>query len=500
MNLSEEQKIAFQKFKQGKNIMITGPGGTGKSKLIKHLVFHARQNKQKIQVTALTGCAAILLGTSAKTIHSWSGIRLGKGDKADIVKQAMKNKKARNSWRSIQILIIDEASMMSMKIFNTLNLLGQTLRNNSQPFGGIQIIMVGDFYQLPPIETPNEPDTGMFCFESQDYFKIFPPENHIVLRKIFRQSDPTYIKILNEIREGELSEESKETLKPYLKRIYDPSQYNGATLTKLFPIRARVDAMNKALFEELEDESKKYDAQINTNNVTYKETGKAIEAEKLVECYSLSKTEVDAEIQNLLSSTPCIEKLELKIGAAIMCNANISLEDGICNGSQGVIISFMGDHPKVKFANGCVMVMELHHWQSEQYPTISVSQFPLQLAWALTIHKIQGTTLKMAQIDIGKDIFAYGQTYVALSRIQSLDGLYLSSFMPDRVKADPRVKSFYKVIEQVQKQHTLEPEPQQELTQESTVSQKATCKKEIKSIFEKFACEDPTVKVIKLDS
>jgi ATP-dependent DNA helicase PIF1 len=503
MNLSEEQRIAFQKFKKGKNIVITGPGGTGKSKLIKHLVYHARLDKKKVQVTALTGCAAILLGTAAKTIHSWSGIRLGKGAKLDVVKQAMKNKKSRNAWKSTQILIIDEASMMSMKIFDILNTLGQTARNNSEPFGGIQIVMVGDFYQLPPIETYSEPETGMFCFESQDYFKIFPKENHIVLKKIFRQTDPAYIKILNEIREGELSEESKETLKPYLKRNYDPDEHNGAILTKLFPIRARVDAMNKALFEELPDVAKDYDSSITTNNAVYLETGKAIESERLVECYGLSKTEIDMEIQNLVSSTPCVEKLQLKIGAAVMCNANIALEHGICNGSQGTIIDFVGEHPKVKFVNGCVMVMDLHHWQSEQYPTISISQFPLQLAWALTIHKIQGTTLKMAQIDVGKDIFAYGQTYVALSRIQSLDGLYMSSFMPDRVKADPRVKGFYKHIETVK--HTLEPEPESQLEVESIESSSNVKRgNEIsnittKSMFAQFAC-DSNVKIIKLDS
>jgi ATP-dependent DNA helicase PIF1 len=158
------------------------------------------------------------------------------------------------------------------------------------------------------------------------------------------------------------------------------------------------------------------------------------------------------ELQQLINSCPCVQELELKKGATVMCNANIDMEMGICNGSQGVIIDLVGEskRPKVKFTNGVIMVMDIHHWQSEEYPTLSVSQYPLQLAWALTIHKIQGTTLKMAQMDIGKDIFAYGQSYVALSRIESLDGLYLSSFMSNRVRAHPKVKEFYSRIPEVE--------------------------------------------------
>lgn len=492
MNLSEEQNLAFNKFKKGQNLVITGPGGTGKSKLIKHLVNHSLLYKKKVQVTALTGCAAILLGTAAKTIHSWAGIKTCRGEKTEIIKQAVKNKKVRNNWNSIKVLIIDEASMMSMKMFNVLNKLAQAIRNSTDPFGGIQVVLVGDFYQLPPIETPNEPDTGMFCFESSDYFKAFPLQNHVVLKKIFRQNDPVYIKILNEIRQGELSEESKEILKPYLKRSFNSTEHNGAILTKLFPVRNRVDAMNKALFEELEDAPKTYQAIHKTNNTIYIDTSKSIESDRLRECQALTMRDVENEVQMLMMNTPCIENLELKIGAAVMCNANIALESGICNGTQGTIMDFVGQNPKVKFANGIVMVMEPHHWQSEQYPTISISQYPLQLAWALTIHKIQGTTLKMAQIDIGKDIFAYGQTYVALSRIQSLDGLYLSSFMPDRVKADPRVKDFYKKLESIEDE-TVDDETVDDEIIENEIVEDTT-----KSIFEKFAC-DSTVKVIKLN-
>ncbi len=141
-----------------------------------------------------------------------------------------------------------------------------------------------------------------------------------------------------------------------------------------------------------------------------------------------------------------------------MCTVNLDMERGICNGSQGVVTGFVGTDikPEVKFANGVTLVIGQHTWQSSDYPTIAIAQFPLQLAWAMTIHKIQGATLARAQIDIGNVIFEYGQTYVALSRIQSLDGLYLAGFNPGRIKANPRVKLFYAQM-QTKNEITVDP-------------------------------------------
>ncbi len=448
MSLSKEQQYAFDKYKKGENILLTGPGGTGKSKLIRNFINYSMSINSKVQVTALTGCAAILLGVNAKTIHSWSGIRTAKGKPDQIIQQALRSKRIRRNWTSIKTLIIDEASMMSVKVFDLLNKMAKSAKYNEKPFGGIQIVLVGDFYQLPPIETPNEPETGMFCFQSQDWSNVIPIQNHIELTKIFRQRDSEYIKILNEIRIGEISEESKDTLKKYVKREYNKEDYNDAALTKLFPLRNTVDMINTSMFNQLEDEPTKYNLTKSTDNTTYLDSGTSIEREKLQACNNLSISEIEVELQQLISSTPCVEELLLKKGAAVMCNANISMEHGICNGTQGIILDLIGEEklPRVKFANGVIMVISKHHWQSEQYPSISICQYPLQLAWALTIHKIQGTTLKMAQMDIGKDIFAYGQTYVALSRIESLDGLYLSEFKPDRIRAHPKVKEFYSKI------------------------------------------------------
>ena len=175
----------------------------------------------------------------------------------------------------------------------------------------------------------------------------------------------------------------------------------------------------------------------------------------------MTATEKEYEINSLLSSAQCSEHLKLKVGSLVMCTANIDMENGICNGSQGIIIDLVGQDksPKIRFSNGVIMLMPKHHWQSTDYPSIAIKQYPLQLAWALTIHKIQGATLNMAQMDVGTSIFEYGQTYVAMSRVKSLDGLYLSDFNPNKIRANPAVLQFYKTIPEIEYIEADEAEP-----------------------------------------
>lgn len=449
MLLSKEQNYALYKFKKGENLVITGPGGTGKSKLIKHLVDYNLSINRSTQVTALTGCASLLLGLNAKTIHSWSGIRLCKGSNDEIIKKAVNNKKTKKSWKSVHTLIIDEASMMSAKMLHVLNSIGQEIRGNTQPFGNIQVVLTCDFFQLPPVATPSDDESGKFCFECDIYNFIFPWKNHIVLTKVFRQQDQEYIEILNEIRTGEVSDKTVNILKKYVNRPYNKNEYEGMSLTKLYPIRSRVDEINEAMFNEINEETHVFNAEQFVNGIMDLQTKKPIDPERLRLCNGLSNTEKENELQFLINNTPCINKLELKIGATVMCTANIDLSIGICNGSQGMIIGFVNGAPQVRFQNRIIIVMEKHYWASETYPSIYIGQYPLMLAWAITIHKIQGTTLSMAEMDIGQNIFACGQTYVALSRIKSLDGLYLSYFDPKKVKANQKVKDFYAKIPEI---------------------------------------------------
>ena len=166
--LSIEQECALQQFENGDNLFITGEGGTGKTLLIRHLVQAAKHNGRKIQVCAMTGFAALLLNCNARTIHSWSGIKLGKGELNSIVESIIYNHVARNMWRNTDILIVDEVSMMSKRIFDILSHVGKKVRKcYDKPFGGLQLIFVGDFFQLPPVATNDALDGDeSFCFES----------------------------------------------------------------------------------------------------------------------------------------------------------------------------------------------------------------------------------------------------------------------------------------------------------------------------------------------
>jgi ATP-dependent DNA helicase PIF1 len=358
-----------------------------------------------------------------------------------------------SQWKKSKGLILDEVSMLSKKIFEILEELARIIKKSSAPFGGMQIVFSGDFFQLPPIGTDGEPDTEEFCFESPIWNRVFKKENMVELTTMFRQTDPLYIGILNQIRKGELDETSKHTLQKYVNREYDSAAHNGCVPTKLFALRSKTDYINNMMFSKLNE--KEYSMEILTKkdcNINM-DSKKPIDLALLQKCSQLTETEIEYELEQLTNNTPCSKIFRFKKGAVVMCTVNLDMEQSICNGSQGTIIDILETGqislPVVKFSNGIVKTIQPYFWQSENHPTIAIGQFPLCLAWAITIHKIQGSTLSIAEMDIGYSIFEYGQTYVALSRIQSLDGLYLSSFHPDKIKANPKVIEFYNSIENI---------------------------------------------------
>ena len=448
--LSSDQKYAYDKFISGENLFITGPGGTGKTKLIQQFVKHLKERNKSYQVCAMTGCASILLNCNARTIHSWSGIKIAGGEKEDVISSVVRNRNYSRTWKKTSVLILDEVSMLSKKIFEILEEIARHTKYSIKPFGGMQIIFCGDFCQLPPVGNNNEIDTHKFCFQSPLWEEVFPLNNCIELKKIFRQTDMTYIKILNNIRKGIIYKKDVARLNERVNLPFDIEKHNGCIPTKLFPLRSKADYINKIMYSKLEDEDISIKYIVNTKNSTYIENNKTIPIDIITKCNKLSKDEIENEINYLLSNSPCIYEIHLKIGAAVMCTVNLDMENAICNGSQGVIIDIIKKNnaniPVVRFANGIIKHIHPHFWQSEDFPTISIGQFPLCLAWALTIHKIQGATLQFAEIDIGKDVFEYGQTYVALSRVQSLNGLYLSSFEPTKIQTNPIVNNYYKRI------------------------------------------------------
>ena len=436
MELSEEQNQALSLFQNGKNIFLTGPGGSGKSLLIRKFVEDANLRNKEVQVCALTGCAAVLLGCQgAKTIHSWAGIGIATGPFGNVVDRVISNKHRQYPWKKIDILIIDEVSMMSKKIFEVLDTIGKKIRKNyDTPFGGIQIIFSGDFYQLPPVGNPEEPDTCAFCFESERWKETF--DSTIILKKIFRQTDNNYTKILNNIRQGVITKKSFQRLQ---ERVDMPIPEDSIIKpTILQPCRKDADIINKSQLALLDGESKVFMLK-ETNNVpiTDKTTG-----------YSpkISPEYRDMELKQLRNNIRADEKLILKIGTQVMCVVNLDMEGPypIVNGSQGVVKDFVHELPLVQFNDGQTRIIGEHTWPSESIPGMGLKQIPLIYAWAITIHKSQGVTLDCAQIDVGSQIFECGQTYVALSRVKDLNGLYLTGFNPEKIKVSRKVQTFYK--------------------------------------------------------
>tara|TARA_B100000282_G_scaffold291876_1_gene264749 strand:+ start:446 stop:1894 length:1449 start_codon:yes stop_codon:yes gene_type:complete len=450
MELSKNQKVALEKFKKGNNLFITGPGGSGKTYLIHKMIEICSDNNKKYQVCALTGCAALLLNCNAKTIHSWSGIKIAKEENDVIIDRLYGNFFVRKAWRSIKVLIIDEVSMMSKKIFDLLYELGKVLRHNEKPFGNIQVVFIGDFYQLPPIMKEGN-DTGGegFCFESENWFKTFKIENHINLDYIFRQSDDEYKKILNKMRVGEVDEEMIEKLKD---RVCESKKIEKE-IVKIYAIKKKVESVNESSFQKLEEKEYTNYFKIDKKCDIDVKSGKKIPDNIMYSMKKMSEKHIEFEINNLINNLPCEKLFKIKKGCRVMSIVNLDLDIGISNGSQGTVVDVILDKDdklrlvKIEFDNGVVKEVGPYSWQSEEVPMIVISQFPIILSWAITIHKIQGVTLDAAEADIGNSIFEYGQSYVACSRIKTLDGLYLTGFNYEKIKANPKVKDFYKSFE-----------------------------------------------------
>jgi ATP-dependent DNA helicase PIF1 len=445
MALSETQQEIFDYYKSGQNVFVTGPGGCGKSYLLKHIIRDAYEQNKKISICAMTGCAAILLGCGAKTVHSWAGIGIAKGEDDVIITRIMTNKYKKQSWKSTQILILDEVSMMSKRMFELLDQIGKRVRNSSKPFGGIQLVFSGDFYQLPPVNKHiRNVDETSFCFESPLWSETFDAQ--VLLDEVFRQTDKTYINVLHQIRTGKLYKEDVLLLRTRLIKnlgINDKNIiHNGVKPVKLLPTKSKAQQINNFEITNIQND------EIRLVYKTKYEPSEEIIAHPSYKRPTTKQLEMEETF--IVGNSLFDKELTLKKGAQVMCIANIDLESGICNGSTGIIIDFRVDntstksqHPIVKFSNGITRLIEPHVWASDNYPGFKISQYPLILAWAVTIHKSQGATLESAEIDIGSSVFAPGQTYVALSRVKSLDGLYLRSFNHTKIKTVQKVNDFY---------------------------------------------------------
>ncbi|MCF6347458.1 MAG: AAA family ATPase [Flavobacteriaceae bacterium] len=417
-----QQEKALAILKSGKNVFLTGSAGTGKTYVINQYIHYLKARKVPVAVTASTGIAATHM--NGMTIHSWAGIGVKEHlTQGNLV--TMKTKKyLKKHLEKAKILIIDEISMLHKNQLNLVNTVLQYFKNNNKPFGGIQIVLSGDFFQLPPIGKSGEKSRDKFSFMSEAW--VNANLKVCYLTEQYRQSDTSLNHILNEIRVGQISKNSIQLLKATTENKLE----NKEDPTKLFTHNYDVDTLNAQHLSTLEGKTKIFKASTKGNI-------------KLID--------------TLKNSVLAGEKLELKIGAKVMFVKN-NVEKGYVNGTLGKVIDFSEEgFPIVKIINGKVIIVEQESWiiQDDHSKVLaSFNQFPLRLAWAITIHKCQGMTLDEAEIDLSKT-FERGQGYVALSRLKNIESLQLKgindmALMVDSLayKADIRFQELSNEIDQ----------------------------------------------------
>jgi len=420
--LTKSQKEALDIILKGKSVFITGVGGCGKTFLIRHFVKNYKDH-HKIAVTSTTGTSALHINGS--TLHSWAGIGLGKGSVGSIVTHIKKKKYLKDRWKNVEILIIDEISMMSPMLFDKLEKVAKMIKRSTKPFGGIQLIVTGDFLQLPCI------GTDKFCFEAQTWPICI--EEVVYLKENLRYKDKKWEKCLNEVRMGNLSKESKKLLKSRTnKKINNTLEavdlFVGAKFgikpTILYPLNADVEEVNNYYLDEL-----------------CQDTGEVTDYIMEVELYNKKSKH---KIEKFKKNCPAAEQLSLTINCQVMLLCNLDLEQGLVNGSRGIVTRFIDDLPLVRFLDGQSRVIDYHIWELEEDDTkiASIEQIPLKLAYAISIHKSQGCSLDCVITDM-ENVFEYGQTYVALSRVRTLEGLFIQNLRFNKIKSNPKAKEFY---------------------------------------------------------
>ena len=412
-----------------KNLFLTGPGGVGKSTLVRRLA----QEITDIAITAMTGCAALLLDCKATTLHSWAGIGLGMDSIERTIESIRKKAYVKKRWLRTGVLVIDEVSMMSPDLFEFLDGIGRAIRKQpAKPFGGIQLVLVGDFCQLPPVMKEEE---VRFVFESELWSSVI--KHSVVLNKIWRQADPVYQTVLNEARMGRLSAASEEILRS---RMGTNWQSEVIKPTVLFSLNKDVDKVNLANLQALEGEVRRFRVKTVYDVARWRdENGGRPLPEKNSDMVTFAVDRLDKD-------APYLPEVELRVGAQVMLITNQDVALGRVNGSRGIILEFedIRGYPVVKFRNGSRVTIEPHVWYSTEVPYVGREQMPLKIAYAISIHKSQGASIDTALVDIGKSTFEYGQAYTALSRVRSLEGLHIHAMDPQRIRAHPRVLKFYK--------------------------------------------------------
>jgi ATP-dependent exoDNAse (exonuclease V) alpha subunit len=408
------QKEALKILRTGRNVFLTGAAGTGKTHVLNSYIAYLKEHKVPVAITASTGIAATHM--DGRTIHSWSGIALRRSlTQKDLDKLAY-NTITRERINDARVLVIDEISMLDAELFSLIDRVCRFVRGKPEPFGNLQLVVCGDFFQLPPVGRPGEP-VPEYAFHAEAWERADLWVCY--LEKQWRQEDEEFLGVLNAIRNSGVDEETRRTLETRINR-----EIAGlAAATKLFSHKNDVDSINDRELRKLSGEPH-----------FYRMSGNG-----------------DAElIDSLKLACLAPETLELKKGALVMFVRNNHAE-GYINGTLGTVVGFESDEPHypiVQTKDGERITAAAVRWNVEDEEgrvLASISQVPLRLAWAITIHKSQGMTLDAAEINLSR-AFGHGMGYVALSRVRSLEGIKLLGVNETALTVSPEITRFDAIL------------------------------------------------------
>jgi ATP-dependent DNA helicase PIF1 len=414
-SLNAKQRQCAELIARGENVLVTGPAGTGKSYLLQYL----KTEYPSMPVTGSTGIAALSVGGC--TLHSWAGIGIDPSVTAE--KIAAKHMERKNSvWfcmKTAERLAIDEVSMTDAPLMDKLSRVLQIVRRSQAPFGGIQLICFGDFLQLPPVGERGQP--VKFAFESKAWqaAKI----HVLVLDQVMRQKDAHFAGILSRVRVGDSSEDVRQVLRPRI-GASDPDE--TIRPVELATHNAIADGINQKNLAALPGEEAVFEA--------------------------TDWAEGDFARATLDRNCIAPKTLTLKVGAQVMLLRNIDPEAGLVNGSLGKVVeikqsAWSGTVPVVEFANGLRRELERQEWELRRNQDVQATrtQYPLRLAWAISVHKSQGLSLDKVRVHL-KDCFADGQAYVAMSRARTIEGLFIANISGNSIRANQTALEFYRTF------------------------------------------------------
>lgn len=422
------QKEALDMLKTGRSVFLTGAAGSGKTHVLREYIKYLESEFIPAGITASTGIAATHMG--GQTIHAWSGIGINANLHEDQIEAIVEKAYLKSRFSKARVLIIDEISMLH---HFRLDLVDAVLRRANRergggelPFGGLQVIFCGDFFQLPPVMRPGE-EQARFAYHSDAWKSLQPAICY--LHESHRQNDDRFLRVLHAIRAGEAASDDAEAIGEILMERFGAKTGGAVSPTKLYTHNKDVDEENERELAKL--------------------PGEAAE-------YYMDESGREAVVATLKKGCLAPEALRLKLGAKVMFVKN-SFDKGYANGTLGEVVACDGSKVVVKTFDGKLIEVEPESWKVEDNGRVlaEIRQYPLRLAWAITVHKSQGMSLDAAEIDLSKS-FERGMGYVALSRVRSLDGLSIKGLNNMAMQIHEEALEIDREFKRMSDEHTSE--------------------------------------------